>query len=631
MRRRLTTALLLGAVLALALPAHADPVRQDVIWARSTAGQHITLDGVMDEPAWAQAQSWTVRYGVDNGLPGSGWQEEGGRLAKDSTNAVLKFLVDGNKLYLGASVRDSSVGGSVTFNANDGVLMAIKDHLTASRPAPVSEYFYSWWWPEDTLHAGDPGRLPCFRGRWGGSVPCGARSPDTVAIWNAATRVHGLSNSDAVLDTSWTFEMVFDLTAMGYDVTQAGGDIIEWNISIYDCDWYWPLVARFSANRGWWQGPWGNAAWYDEVKIYARPDVTINSGAVPVVGPEVRVANIGDSAPPKIDGYLTESVWAHAPAFDIRWDDSALRLTYPGTGPWRSGQFQPDVNGGKAPVLDGGDATVKWFFKDDTLYFGFDVRDQVVQYVNLPDRYDGLIVTLTDRVVRWRDHNLEDRKLTFIVGPDGREKALDYLPFLRDTALGARVALRLKPNTVLDTVGDVADEGYTAELAVDLTKLGYPHGLGDGALWVGIDLMDGDSQPIITNSYGTRTWWFREREHECCPAAAYLDPALRVLGVETGERPLQYALMGNSPNPFRTTTTLKFSLSEASEVAIEVFDLQGRRVTSRSLGVQPAGVQRVPFTHPGLRTGLYLYRLRMLDPASHETRASLAGKMMLVN
>ena len=54
-------------------------------------------------------------------------------------------------------------------------------------------------------------------------------------------------------------------------------------------------------------------------------------------------------------------------------------------------------------------------------------------------------------------------------------------------------------------------------------------------------------------------------------------------------------------------------------------------VAGRSLGVKPAGVQQVPFTNPGLRTGLYLYRLRMLDPASREVRGAVAGKMMLVN
>jgi len=31
-------------------------------------------------------------------------------------------------------------------------------------------------------------------------------------------------------------EFKFNLTARGYDVTRAGGDIVEFNVSIYDAD-----------------------------------------------------------------------------------------------------------------------------------------------------------------------------------------------------------------------------------------------------------------------------------------------------------------------------------------------------------------------------------------------------------
>ena len=44
-----------------------------------------------------------------------------------------------------------------------------------------------------------------------------------------------------MLDTGYTVEMRFDLTVMGYDVTQPGGDVVEWNISVYDTDWFWPI------------------------------------------------------------------------------------------------------------------------------------------------------------------------------------------------------------------------------------------------------------------------------------------------------------------------------------------------------------------------------------------------------
>jgi len=58
----------------------------------------------------------------------------------------------------------------------------------------------------------------------------------------------------------------------------------------------------------------------------------------------------------------------------------------------------------------------------------------------LLERYDGISVNLNDRGVRYRDNNLEARWLTYIVGPTGAGLALDYLPFLRDTALGARAS-----------------------------------------------------------------------------------------------------------------------------------------------------------------------------------------------
>ena len=82
--------------------------------------------------------------------------------------------------------------------------------------------------------------------------------------------------------------MRFDLSVMGYDVTGPEGDILEWSIAIYDTDYFWPpLVGSFSSNRVWWQDPWGNTGWYNEVRIQARPDVTTTSGPAPSIAPEL--------------------------------------------------------------------------------------------------------------------------------------------------------------------------------------------------------------------------------------------------------------------------------------------------------------------------------------------------------
>jgi hypothetical protein len=640
MRIRLTAALLLGAALVCAASAHAQTPRKDAIWARSTNGAAITLDGVLSEPAWALAESVIVRYGYDNGIPGSGSQTEFNKPLKDSTRAVLRFLVSGNYLYVAAVCRDSSIGGHYDFNQADGLLMQMKDHSVVDRPSPPREYMYSWWYPDSLVQS-----TPCLWGYWTYFDCDSARSAAQIDAWDAACVADGVVSRDTIpgtttpeFDQKYTFEMKFGLTPMGYDVTRPEGDIIEWGVSVRDADWVWDAhnppryVKRSGSNRTWWQSPWGNTAWYNEVRIHARPDVTIASGPVADIPPEVRIANGALWPAPTIDGHLNEPVWSMAPSFDVRWNDTTLRDGYPSIGPWASGQWQPAVNGVTADVIDRGDATVRMFFRDDIMYFGFDVRDQWVQYVPLLTRYDGISVNLNDRGARYRDGNLEARWLTYLVGPTGTGLALDYLPYLRDTALGAQVALTLKGGTAVDTIGFEPDSGYTIEMAVDLTKLGYATGLGDRAMFLGLNLMDGDSFGASSDlSYGTHTWWFWHDQRNCCPAWAYLDPALYVAtDVPDLQGPDRLALLGNFPNPFRSLTTIRYALAAASDVSLEVFDTQGRTVVKRGLGTQTAGNHQATFSNPGLRAGIYLYRLRAADVLSGQARASLTGKMLLV-
>ena len=45
------------------------------------------------------------------------------------------------------------------------------------------------------------------------------------------------------------------------------------------------------------------------------------------------------------------------------------------------------------------------------------------------------------------------------------------------------------------------------------------------------------------------------------------------------ESALTYDLFQNYPNPFNPSTTLRFSIPEAAEVSLDVYDILGRRVT----------------------------------------------------
>ena len=75
-----------------------------------------------------------------NALPGSGWKIEGGVLPSDSTKAVLKLLVKDNQLYLGAELKDKSVGGSI-------------DDLSSGKLEDFQQWFATYYGPNNAVVA----------------------------------------------------------------------------------------------------------------------------------------------------------------------------------------------------------------------------------------------------------------------------------------------------------------------------------------------------------------------------------------------------------------------------------------------------------------------------------------------
>ena len=64
----------------------------------------------------------------------------------------------------------------------------------------------------------------------------------------------------------------------------------------------------------------------------------------------------------------------------------------------------------------------------------------------------------------------------------------------------------------------------------------------------------------------------------------------------------------NYPNPFNSSTTLKYQLSEQLPVTIELYDIGGRRVAQIVEQEQSAGVYFVPFNASSVASGTYLLR-----------------------
>ncbi len=619
---------LVGMLISFGLSLLAQPKRTDAIWARTAPAGSITIDGKMNEPAWTKAESIYVQYGKSAGIPGSGYTAETGTVF-DSTRAVVKFLVMGDSLYLAFTVKDSSIGGG-NFGAADAIIFNIRNKSNlAQRPSPSGEFL--WGWINESFM--NPGSVTSV----GGAPSTGPfEKKYTKTDFETATTVQGITNSDAVPDTGYTVEMKIDLKKLGYKVSDANGDIVMFNVAIRDCDWFWPVQDWVTFSRTWIQGPWANVSNKNFLRIHVRSDVTTSSGTVPSIKPDYVIPNGKLMTTPTIDGQLNEAVWSKIPGFVLRFGDAKIRDSYPYVGPFASGQYQPPVNGVTAAVYDSSKATIKMFFKGNTLYVGVDVQDQAVQFLDVYDRWDGLMLTINGMGKDYQnqtDHDQIPMKLTVTVGKNGKDSLRDYFPKLRDSLKGAQVVLKLKPNTTVDTTGNDIDEGYQIEEAIDLTKMGYPAGLGDGVLYLGATLFDGDSYLPTSLSYGTRTWWFREHDGFAAAAFAYMDSTLILTTVGNGnvkELPTEFELVGNYPNPFNPSTTIKFNLPFEGTITLSVYDMLGRSVSSKEIGELKAGFNSFIYDASGLSTGVYFYQLRAHNAKLERESSTPFSKMLLV-
>ncbi len=73
--------------------------------------------------------------------------------------------------------------------------------------------------------------------------------------------------------------------------------------------------------------------------------------------------------------------------------------------------------------------------------------------------------------------------------------------------------------------------------------------------------------------------------------------------------PMEYALNQNYPNPFNPSTKIEYSIPEAGNVVLKVYNTIGQEVTTLVSKHQKAGNYTVDFNAPGLASGIYIYRL----------------------
>ena len=73
--------------------------------------------------------------------------------------------------------------------------------------------------------------------------------------------------------------------------------------------------------------------------------------------------------------------------------------------------------------------------------------------------------------------------------------------------------------------------------------------------------------------------------------------------------PTKFELSQNYPNPFNPSTIIKFSLPEASNVKLTIFNILGQEVKTLVNEFKEVGVHNINFNSDGIDSGVYIYRI----------------------
>ena len=97
------------------------------------------------------------------------------------------------------------------------------------------------------------------------------------------------------------------------------------------------------------------------------------------------------------------------------------------------------------------------------------------------------------------------------------------------------------------------------------------------------------------------------------PKAATLERGMITSNETESINPKEFSLDQNYPNPFNPTTTIKFTLSEAGNASLIVYNMLGQQVAELANERLSAGAHAYSFDASQLSSGIYIYRLRAGD------------------
>lgn len=611
----------------------------------------ITIDGKMDEAAWANAahadlvtstgfQIYTYPY-YRAGLTEPEYNQLYARMlwAKDTLYVFFHcsiFVNDSTGLYWDGKWKGDQL--FISLSNRFGVNME-GWYDGNSYAAPDGPYHFWILGNNVTLNGGDTTKIPSEYQKFPG---------DTARVFHASD----IARWATVIDTLtglWNVEMAIyqpDANAdanIGFNVGGSTGSrktaqeyndaygYFTWQPCVPDSPFAQPsgvVVPSYGSDPGFYNlansDYWAILHLKPGVDDYARKQVNV---------PEV------DPTAITIDGKMNESAWANAGHADLVTSTGFQMFTYPY---YRAGLTEPEYN-----TLYG-----RMLWARDTLYVFYHcsifVNDSTGLYWGGKWKGDQLFVSLSNRLgvnmEGWYDGNsyaAPDGPYHFWIfgsnvtlgNGDTTKIPSEYQRFPTDTARVFHASDIARWAAVIDTATGL----WNLEMAiynpnVELGgRIGFNIGGSTGSRKTALDYNDAyayycwqpcvpDSpfaQPhnVVVPSYGSDPGFYNLASSDYWPLLTFTKTggSTGIAGPLSGGVPSTFVLNQNYPNPFNPATVISYQIPKAAKVNLVVYNLLGQKVATLVDAAQGAGKHSITWNAGNLSTGIYFFRMRADD------------------
>ena len=192
------------------------------------------------------------------------------------------------------------------------------------------------------------------------------------------------------------------------------------------------------------------------------------------------------------------------------------------------------------------------------------------------------------------------------------------------TAAGNQLNPRVTPNGaggIIVAWGD-ARSGLYSDLYVDRVSSSGALTSGGGGLPLAVADYDQQLPKLVPDPSGGAIVAWEDKRYNGAYPQIYAQRFL-VATTAIAERPVgpSPGILTSAPNPFRSSTEIKFAISRPGDAVLDVFDLSGRRVFTQTLVGLDAGLHRVAFRGRDdaghlLSSGVYIARVRSKEATS---------------